>query len=150
MTRIPRPNDISTQNILENAQRNFFSIRNPTSSVPHSQPDRPMPQKSLPQVFRSISHSPDSIHLHEHKHKHNHHSEDKEPHNTLEAPIPSPNPLSQHKQHQAFEDYHTHSQNIRSIPSKSMTSPFTTLTTYNPLTIRHNNHKTIPIPTSSF
>eukprot|EP00917_Polyrhabdina_sp_WS-2016_P027111 GHVP01057978.1.p1 GENE.GHVP01057978.1~~GHVP01057978.1.p1 ORF type:complete len:135 (-),score=13.94 GHVP01057978.1:321-725(-) len=111
MSRIPRLNEISSHNIIDQARRAFFEIPNPSSINHQSQPNQPIHQETLPQITRSRSHSPSqqTLHLHEHEHHHNYPAEEEKESHTQQQPnapsrIPkAPNPADYHQQHQAFD-----------------------------------------------
>eukprot|EP00917_Polyrhabdina_sp_WS-2016_P013237 GHVP01029120.1.p1 GENE.GHVP01029120.1~~GHVP01029120.1.p1 ORF type:complete len:204 (+),score=21.53 GHVP01029120.1:375-986(+) len=73
MSRIPKPAEISSQNILEQARRNYYAIPDtlPPPTQHTSQPDRPQ-LSHTPSPQRSRSHSPEAHHVHNHQHQHNH------------------------------------------------------------------------------
>eukprot|EP00917_Polyrhabdina_sp_WS-2016_P032981 GHVP01070344.1.p1 GENE.GHVP01070344.1~~GHVP01070344.1.p1 ORF type:complete len:167 (-),score=23.22 GHVP01070344.1:741-1241(-) len=109
MAKIPKPNDISSQNILEEARRAYYAIPSPNARDHNSQPTKDITQQASPSQSRSRSHSPASRQLPHHKKYIA--PEEKETHTqarqNTEASTRIPKPptqLNYHHQHQAFDD----------------------------------------------
>eukprot|EP00917_Polyrhabdina_sp_WS-2016_P018623 GHVP01040020.1.p1 GENE.GHVP01040020.1~~GHVP01040020.1.p1 ORF type:complete len:131 (+),score=14.09 GHVP01040020.1:397-789(+) len=88
MSRIPRPTEISSENILEQARRNYYAIQDtqppiiPQRPQHNSQPERTLTAPHPPSPQRSRSHSPEARHIHTHEHQHSHQH--------MQDPLPPP------------------------------------------------------------